>query len=381
MRIACFACITMMLCTGCLRELRVFGPDSENDDPFQNQDQTSWQTITQATSVTRYDDVRFKDLRPVESSLDTQMVATLWFHQKTIWPQRFSGVASVVLEKGRNPGLGIRGLHDKGITGKNVTVAVIDQNLCRALDHPEYKGKIISYHDVGCNQTYASGSMHAPAVTSLLVGTTIGTAPDARVYFAAAPSWTADAKYQADALNWVIDENAKLPADSKIRVVSISAAPSGPGSPFSNNALWDAAYDRARSAGILVLDCTKNHGLTAPCYYDLDDPDNMDKITLGYPNFDYEIDTARLCIPNSRRTQAEEYSEADTGYQYTGEGGLSWTCPYLAGVLAMGWQMRPELTDSVLTMLLFRSAFVKDGKYKIVNPVAFIDSVVGYSGQ
>jgi serine protease AprX len=372
-----FALLPVLLFTGCGQ---LNGIEGLNQDNF-GHDQNGFMATEKVGSVKPYDDVRWKDLTAVESQLDTSMIATLWFHQNTVWPARYISRAATILEKGMNPGLGVRSLHARGITGKNVTVAIIDQNLCQALDHPEYMGKIISYHDVGCNQPYGSGSMHAPAVTSLLVGTAIGTAPEAHVYFAAAPSWTADAKYQADALNWVIDENAKLPADEKIRVVSISAAPSGPGSPFSNNASWDAVYDRARGAGILVLDCTKNHGLTAPCYYDLDDPDNMDKITVGYPNADYEIDTARLCIPNSRRTQAEEYVEGYTAYQYTGQGGLSWTCPYLAGVLAMGWQVRPELPDSVLTKLLFRSAFIKDGKYKIVNPVAFIDSVTGYSGK
>lgn len=46
--------------------------------------------------------------------------------------------------------------------------------------------------------------MHGPAVASLLVDREIGTAPDTSIYYAAAPSWTEDSKYQADALMWIV---------------------------------------------------------------------------------------------------------------------------------------------------------------------------------
>lgn len=45
---------------------------------------------------------------------------------------------------------------------------------------------------------------------------------------------------------------------------------------------------------------------------------------------------AALHIPSVRRTQAEEYNKGDCSYQYTGRGGMSWTVPVLAGVLALG---------------------------------------------
>jgi serine protease AprX len=378
MNVRLLTCTVAIFFTGCVNTIEVYGPDSWTKFPGDNGDFTP--QIEPVSSVKNFDDVRWKDLRGVESQLDTQMIATLWFHQKTVWPNRYAPVAANVLLKGMNPGLGVRGLHAQGITGKNVNVAIIDQNLCQALDHPEYRGKIVKYHDVGTNQPYSSGSMHGPAVTSLLVGTNIGTAPDADLYFVAEPSWNQDAAFYANALDWIIDENISLPAGSKIRVVSVSAAPSGPGSPFNkNNASWDAAYTRARNAGILVIDCTSNHGLTGACYYDVDNPDDLSKVVPGYPAFNsYTVDTNRICVPNSFRTQAEESNQGDTGYQYTGQGGLSWTCPYMAGVLAMGWQVRPELSDSLMVGLLYKSAYIKDGKFKIINPVAFIDSVTAF---
>jgi serine protease AprX len=283
-------------------------------------------------------------------------------------------MADDILVQGMNPGLGIRKLHKQGITGKGVNVAIIDQNL--VVDHPEFQGKIIKYIDLGTNQPANQGSMHGPAVASLLVGENIGTAPGASLTFVAAPSWTADAKDQADALNWIIEENEKLPAGGKIRVVSISAAPSGPGSPFTlNNDAWDVAYQRATEAGLLVLDCTTDHGVTAPCYHDLDDPDNVAKCTPGWPGISFHPMPDKIYVPSSFRTTAEEYSQGDFSYQYTGRGGLSWSIPYLAGVLALGWQIRPDLSGTQLLDLVFRSAYSMDGNLKIIDPGAFINMV------
>jgi len=331
------------------------------------------------TSIAEYQDVRTLDLRGV-AGLDTQLISTLWFSSGNRWSESSQRIADEILEKGKDPGLGIRALHEQGITGKGVTVAIIDQNIC--LDHPEFSGNIVKYYDVGTKEPSNRSSMHGAAVASLLVGRSIGTAPGAPVYFVAAPSWTADAQYQAAALNWIIDENETLPVGQKIRVVSVSAAPSGPGSPFTkNNASWDAAYDRATKSGILVLDCTSNHGLTAACYYDLDARDDVTKCVLGWPGQNSAPDSQRLYVPTSRRTQAEEYHQGQCGYQYTGRGGLSWSIPYLTGVLAMAWQLRPDLSATQLIDMLFETAYVPDGKSHIINPPAFIKKIQSLPGR
>ena len=328
--------------------------------------------------------MRFQDLTKVNGNLDNSLIETLWFDESTKWPAIYADTAHQILEQGMNPGLGIRNLHKQGITGKGVNVAIIDQNM--VLDHPEFQGKIVKYFDTGTKQPADEGSMHGPAVTSLLVGEAIGTAPGAKVFYAAAPTWTGDAQYYADALNWIIAENKKLPVGEKIRVVSVSAAPSGAGSPFTaNNSAWDVAYERATKAGILVLDCTTDHGITAPCYYDLDDPDNVSKCTPGWPGMETRwpgrpgIENlsmpGQIYIPTSFRTTAEEYSQGDFAYQYTGRGGLSWSIPYLSGVLALGWQVRPDLTGTQLLDILYKSAYVTDDGLKIINPAAFIDMV------
>jgi serine protease AprX len=339
-----------------------------NESPFK---------IKEITSVSPFQDIRWKDLRKVGTKLDPSIIKTLTFNEKTIWPKENESYVTHLLSAGKNPGLEIRNLHKQGITGKGVMVAIIDQNIC--LDHPEFKGKIKEYHDVGCNQPSNRSSMHGPAVASLLVGDSIGTAPGAKLYFAAAPSWTRDAKYQAEALNWIIDKNSTLPEGEKIRAVSVSGAPSGQGSPFTkNNALWDSAYSRAVKADLIVIDCTSNNGITYPCYIDIENPESISRISIGYPGTNSKADPRRICVPTSLRTVAEEYFKGEYSYQFTGRGGLSWAEPYLVGVLALGWQLRPDISGQEMIRLLHSSAYIKENGVKIIQPKGFVDSVNDY---
>ena len=329
----------------------------------------------QKTFVVAYQDVRAEDLQEFEN-FGESLIKTLWFDQSTLWSIQDQQVARNILIQGTDPGLGIRELHQKGITGKGIKVAIIDQDM--VLDHPEFQGKISKYYDVdGINHHSNTGSMHGSAVTSLLVGNQIGTAPDAVVYYAAVPSWLGDAQYYADALDWIIDENKKLPEGEKIRVVSVSAAPSGIWSEFlRNNETWDAAFARAMEAGILVLDCTFEHGITLACTSDLNNPNN---IASCIPNWNPPPHSPkeRINVPTSRTTATQEKNNGKItfSYQFTGNGGMSWTTPYLAGVLAMGWQLNPDLTNSQILHLLYDSAYVTESGEKILDPTAFIKAV------
>ncbi len=329
---------------------------------------------SQPSETAPFADVRNKNLKAV-SGMDLALIRTFWLNRTTLFDSTAEAIAQRVIGDGKNPGLGVRALHAQGITGAGVSVAIIDQNLA-GTDHPEYKGKVVMYKDVGTGASPSAGSMHGPAVLSLLVGESAGTAPGARVYYAAAPSWLADAHYYAEALKWIIGENARLPAGKKIRVVSVSAAPSGPGSPFTkNNAEWDDAVTKAVKAEILVLDCTMTYGRIGPCYYDPEDPESMEKAAPGWPSQPPASVQGRLLAPTSYRATAEEYASGSPGWQYTGQGGLSWGIPWASGVLAMGWQVNPSLGPDQIMKLLDDSAYVgKDGA-KIIDPGAFIEAV------
>ncbi len=335
----------------------------------------SFKTVQPITHVSEFDDVRWKDMSKLNLSDKKYIIPTLTFNKKTVWPESNKLPAGCdpnkLMTDAMNPGLGVRSLHQQGITGKGVNVAIIDQPVF--LDHPEFKGKVVAYYDTGCD---SQGSMHGPAVTSLLVGTNCGTAPDARVYYVAVPSWKRDTAYEARALDWIIEQNKKLPAGDKIRVVSVSAAPSGQGAPRDKNQyMWDQDCARAEAQEILVLDCTHHRGLIDRCWYDIKSPDNVVKCTPGAPGMPSRYQPGKILVPASPRTVAEEYDKGNCGYTYCGRAGLSWAIPYAAGVLALGWQICPDLTSEQMRDLLFSSAYTNGRGDKLINPVRFIQLV------
>ena len=334
---------------------------------------TLHQKVTPVSSVKDFDDVRFRDLSKLDLTDRRGLIQTLTFSTRTVWPaeDKLSSGRNprIVMKEAMNPGLGIRQIHEQGITGKGINVAIIDQPLY--LDHPEYKGKIVEYFDTGCG---SESSMHGPAVASLLVGTNCGTAPGAKLYYAAAPSWNGDSAYYAKALDWIMEKNAGLADGDKIRAVSVSAAPSGQGSPFDkNHHLWEQARSRALEKGILVLDCTRECGFISCCWYDPNDPEDVTKCSTGFPDTDQHYRPDQLQTPCSIRTTAEHYEKDEFSYQYWGRGGLSWGIPYATGVLALGWQINPDLSADKAKELLFESAYSTADGGKIINPGKFVE--------
>ena len=56
--------------------------------------------------------------------------------------------AAALLEACKDPGLVVRSLQARGITGRGVNVAILDQPLLT--DHPEFADRIAAYYDTGC---------------------------------------------------------------------------------------------------------------------------------------------------------------------------------------------------------------------------------------
>jgi serine protease AprX len=308
--------------------------------------------------------------------IDYDTLITLTFNERTNWSNKFTSknLPNDLIELGKTPGLNIKSLHDKGITGKNITLAIIDQPL--NLDHPEYKGKIIKYKNFCINN---NSSMHGPAVASLLVGNNIGVAPDTKLYYAAVPCWERDAIYEVNALKWIIEENEKLDDNDKIRIVSVSAAPSSQ-TRNKNNELWQPMVSLAKEKGILVIDCTQENYNIYSSFYDVEDINNFDTLTPGFTNDlvlpqDMKKYKNALFVPTSRRTVAEVYHDNVFSYTYCGVGGLSWGIPYLVGVLALGLQLNSNIKSEEAIKLLYENCYNKDEACYIF-PERFIESIL-----
>ena len=270
-----------------------------------------------------------------------------------------------IMELGKNPGLGIRSLHARGITGRNIGIAIIDQTLL--VDHQEYANQLRLYEEMddivgGWKET----QMHGPAVASIAVGKTVGVAPEADLYYLATsfgnPSRPEDVdfSYLARSIRRILQVNQQLSGDHKIRVISMAIGwqPQNKG-----YAEIQAAVQEAKAAGMLVV-CSsieqvhgfKFHGLGRD---PLADPDNFESYEPGlfwakqfYSGNQF---SDRLLVPMDSRTTASPTGTDE--YAFYREGGWSWSIPYLAGVYALAAQVDPQVTPE-----LFWSRAMKTGR-------------------
>jgi len=295
-----------------------------------------------------------------------KLVWSMTFDTRTVWPpparlpEGFSPAR--LLRDGANPALGVRGLHERGIDGRGVRMAIIDQPL--KPDHREFVDQLERYEEVGVSGV--EPQMHGPPVASIAVGKTCGVAPAARLSYFAIPTWHLDNKPYCDAIERILTENEKLSADQRIRVVSISTAMF----PVQANLdCWNEVTRRAADSGLLIVTCVQDafsYGmLTRIPGADADDP-------KGYRAGRYGVTPKALLIPAGGRTTASHYG-SDV-YTYWTTGGLSWATPYLAGVAVLACQVDPDITPARIIELLQNTA-VRSDAGRIIQPEAFIEAV------
>ncbi len=289
------------------------------------------------------------------------------FDTLTIWPASLPKEfdPNQIMELGKHPGLGIEALHQEGITGKGVNLAIIDENLF--LQHQEYRDNIMLYEIVdGQGIDYAS--MHGSAVTSIAVGKETGVAPEAKVYYIATtygdPSFLGyryNLTHIAKALERIIEINALLGENEKIRVVSISI---GLDSSMKGYDKICSAIEHAKENGIFVITCSPEvydsfilRGLGRNLYAD---PDILSSYTTGLiwqndfvRNHAFYMAEKMLAVPMDARTYASELG-SDV-YTYNRIGGFSLTSPWLAGMYALCCQVKPDITPEEFIALAFQT--------------------------
>ena len=330
-------------------------------------------------NVQAYDDLRGTVLKQRGVSLANadlrdrgDVLTRVTFDTRTGWPpkdrlpQGFD--PQKILERGKDPGLGIRALHGQGITGTGVHVAIIDQPLLH--DHQEYKDKVASYTAIDC--AGVPPQMHGAAVASLLVGTNCGVSPGATLHYWAEPMWKRDYAQRTEALRQIIEFNNGKPLRERIRVVSVSI---GFNSQYQNLESWKTALRDAKKQGLVVIHCNGIiHGIGCPLEKDPDEPAHHEICYFareshrrsGFPK-------RRLYVPTDNRTTAGFEGVKD--YAFFADSGLSWGAPYLAGVIALGYQVDPHLDIETVFAYLREtgSPFIQEGW--IVNPRGFIKKI------
>jgi hypothetical protein len=362
------------------------------------------------TSIPTYDpnsdemwqmDLRSNDLSSLDLSKSLDDLYYADFDSKTVWPpddklpKEFDW--KCIMELGRNPGLGIRGLHARGITGRGVSIAIIDQPLL--VDHQEYADRLRLYEEINVKPNTES-QMHGPAVASIAVGKTVGVAPGANLYYIGA--WTGDwgvgeggftynFRYYAQGIRRILEINQQLPKDQKIRVISMQIGWRPEQAGYDD---ITAAAKEAIAAGMLVVSSSieqvhgfKFHGLgRAP----LADPDVFESYEPGifWAREFYtggqsvrNFYAGRLLIPMDSRTTADPTDV--NGYAFYREGGWSWSIPYIAGMYALAAQVDPKITPDKFWSLALKTGRTIDLKHEgqtipfgpILDPAAHINAL------
>lgn len=310
----------------------------------------------------------FQDISLVNLDLKEEIgrVASLDFDSLTEWPPQDKlppgFYPKELLKKGKNPGLGIRDLHEQGINGKGIGIAIIDQPLL--LGHEEYTSRIIRYDATGLQGF--SPQMHGSPIVSIAVGKEIGVAPEAVLTYFAVPMWEKSNLPYIRSLRRVFQLNEVLPGEEKIRVVSIST---GMFSYYKGFEEWRDVLEEAENKGIFVVTCHPDfldYGtLTLLENRDPDDPKN-------YIPGKYVGEHDLLRIPTANKTIAS-HRGVDV-YTFERQGGMSWAAPYLAGLAALAFQVNPGIKPAKIKELLVKTA-TKTPAGPIINPKAFIESV------
>lgn len=334
-------------------------------------------------------DLRSTDLSNLDLSDRKEDLMHADFDSKTKWPSSLPKDfdTKTIMEYGKNPGLDLNKLHEKGITGKGIGIAIIDQVLLT--DHDEYKDKLKFYEEIhAADET----SMHGAAVASIAVGKNVGVATEADLYYiAVAPSELnskneiiMDFTYLAKAINRILEINQSLPEDKKIRVISMSIGWNKDQKGFKE---VDEAVKKAQEENILVVSSNLSQ------YYPFDfkglgreplsNPDDINSYTQGafwekrfyddYQSFEKNISNT-LMVPMDSRCTASPTGTSD--YVFYRNGGVSWSIPYISGLYALSCQVKTDITPEMFFKEAISTGNIKciekDGKeYKmgtVINP-------------
>jgi hypothetical protein len=322
------------------------------------------------------------------------------FDSKTKWPKELPKDFNPdeIMENGKNPGLQVKKLHEKGIKGKNVGIAIIDSTPLTS--HVEYADSLKMYEELN-NLNGTTAHMHGSAVSSIAVGKSVGVAPEADLYYIASTAGTEngsefvyDFNYLAQCIDRIVEVNKTLEDGYKIRVISISLG-------------WDksqkgydeinAAVDRATKEGIFVISTSSKdihgfffHGLGKEPTSNPDDFSSY-KPGLWWEKMFYDNSVTRflegnnikdmLLIPMDSRTTASPTGEGD--YVFYRSGGWSWSVPYIAGIYALCCEVNPDITPEQFWKKAIETGITtnineKGKSYelgKILSPVELIESI------
>ena len=240
--------------------------------------------------------------------------------------------------------------HKKGITGKNVTIAVLDSGLS---PHPDFdKERILAFEDFLFHKKMPYDDFsHGTHVTGILASSRIGIAPESKIISLKILDRSGHGSSPAflDATEWILQQKDRF----QIRIVNISIGAT-PATPKNVQDQINAAVKQLWNAGLVVCCSAGNNGPKP------DSGSCRQVITVGAsdgrrfssagPLLPY-ITKPELVAPGYRIISTSPYR----GYSL--KNGTSMSVPFISGACALLLQLNPDLTNDQIKLRLMDSAF------------------------
>lgn len=250
----------------------------------------------------------------------------------------------------------IQRLHNHGITGQNVNIAIIDHGF--PIVHNEVKNCLKDYKDLS-NQT----NFHGLVVTSCLAGKNFGVAPDAKIHFYGHSQ--AEEQGPIDIISALKDIYNKNLNGANIKIVNLSNSLLA----FNNES--ENIKVKLKEQGCYIIDSTIFRKYFT-CI-------NL-KYINGTPNYYFskwqekDINTykSKIAIPFTGIMPL--YNTTDD-YQISGNTAYSWTIPRLSGIFALCLQVKPSITLEEFIQVADETKTITEDKIMIINPKEMIENL------
>ena len=414
-----------------------FRPSSQKDDqdPFADVPMPAIRSYRFADFSQQ--DISGLDLKSVslsEAATFTFDTSTKWPPSDKM-PSGFS--PEETMEKGKYLGLGLDSLHAQGVTGQGVSVAVIDRPLLK--DHEGLPGDMEYVEMRPGDPSMEQTGFHGALVAGILAGRDGVAPGAHLYYFAVPDDSEpyarfAEAMNKLLEVNSGLPEGRKI----RIVAVPYGADPLDQVTGVAGAQDWANAIRSAQDAGIIVvypgMSDLNYTGAGAVPGSDRDRPENYRAWTwvtakaavvdslkkAGVTSWDAarkelirlltedpELDSLRseaidtyiylmasykttMSFDEWMKVAAEDVSGAlafpvdyvtvpnaqgKDGYTYYASGGLSFATPYVAGLLALGLQVKPGASAQELFKAMVDTGTPFETGGKLVNPSAFVDAL------
>lgn len=241
--------------------------------------------------------------------------------------------------------------HKEGITGKNITVAIMDSGLS---PHPELAPhRILHFHDFVYGRTtpYDDYS-HGTHVTGIIGAKQIGIAPECNLIALKILDHHGNCSIELfiEAIHWLLTHQYEY----NIRIVNMSVG-SNPSISRTEQILLNLWVSRLWEAGLIVCCSAGNNG---PTRNTITAPGNCeDIITVGSCDGTSFSSISRIpspkpevCAPGVRILSLKP------GGGYHIKNGTSMSTPFVSGYCALLLQMRPYLTNTEVKQQLIAAS-------------------------